>query len=291
MLQRPQYIDIHAHTNFVVFDADRDTVVQRALDSGTWMINVGTKQDTSRRAVEMTEKYPEGVYAIIGLHPIHVNPSHYDEEESGAEGKSVEARGEDFDADFYRALAIEGGRKVVGIGECGLDYYRNPTEVEKNRQIVAFRAQIELALELDLPLMLHVRSAYREVLDILNEYKVEARDKLRGDAHFFAGSVDEAREFLALGFHLSYTGVITFPPQNGRAGAISYEELIQATPLDRIMSETDCPYVSPVPHRGKRCEPVFVQEVAHKIAAIKDMSIEECKKTLVDNAFKLWKLG
>lgn len=282
MIQKPQYIDIHAHTNFVIFDADRDAVVHRALDAGTWMINVGTKQDTSRRAVEMTQKYPEGVYAIIGLHPIHVNPSYHDEEESGAEGKSVEVMGENFDIDFYRKLALEGGKKVVGIGECGLDYFRNPTDAEKERQIAAFRAQVELALELDLPLMLHVRSAYREVLDILKEYKVEAGDKLRGDAHFFAGSVDEAREFLALGFHLSYTGVITFAKQ--------YVELIQATPLDRIMSETDCPYVAPVPHRGKRCEPVFVQEVAHKIAAIKDIPVEDCKKSFVDNAFRLWKL-
>jgi len=283
MSRKPAYIDIHAHTNFSVFDTDRDTVVRRALDANTWIINVGTKQDTSRRAVEMTQKYPEGVYAIIGLHPIHVNPSYHDEEESGTEGKSVEVGGEDFDADFYHSLAREGGKKVVGIGECGLDYYRNPTEAEKKRQIVAFRAQIELALELDLPLMLHVRSAYREVIDILKEYKTEAGDRLRGDAHFFAGSVDEAREFIALGFHLSYTGVITFAKQ--------YIELIQATPLDRIMSETDCPYVSPVPHRGKRCEPVFVQEVAHKIASIKDISIEECKKAIIDNAFRLWKLG
>jgi TatD DNase family protein len=296
MSKRPEYIDIHSHVNFAVFDVDRDAVVRRALDSGTWMINVGTKQDTSRRAVEMTQKYPEGVYAIIGLHPIHVNPSHHDSEESclpaqaGDEGKTVELKGEDFDVDFYRSLAREGGRKVVAIGECGLDYYRNPTEMERQRQITAFRAQIELALALDLPLMLHIRSAYREVLDILAEYKGEAGAKLRGDAHFFAGSVDDAREFLALGFHLSYTGVITFPPQKGRAGAISYIELIQATPIDRIMSETDCPYVTPVPHRGKRCEPVFVQEVAHKIAAIKDMSIDECKKSLVDNALKLFRL-
>lgn len=286
-MTRPHYIDIHAHTNFVVFDADRDAVVQRALDSGTWMINIGTNELTSQRAVEMTQKYPEGVYAIIGLHPIHVNPSHQDDDEMERANSSAES-GENFDADFYRTLAREGGQKVVGIGECGLDYYRPITEAEKYRQVQAFRAQIELALELDLPLMLHIRSgtgddAYRDVIEILKEYKSRVGDKLRGDAHFFAGSVRDARDFLDLGFHLSYTGVITFAKQ--------YTELIQATPLDRIMSETDCPYVSPVPHRGKRCEPVFVQEVAHKIASIKDIPIEECKKALVDNAFKLFRLG
>lgn len=283
-MTRPHYIDIHAHTNFAVFDADRDAVVRRALDSGTWMINVGTKQETSRRAVEMTREYPEGVYAIIGLHPIHVNPSFHDEDEEIAD---MHREGEDFDVSFYRTLAREGGKKIVGIGECGLDYYRPITEAEKYRQVQAFRAQIELALELDLPLMLHIRSgtgddAYRDVIGILKEYKSRVGDKLRGDAHFFAGSVRDARDFLDLGFHLSYTGVITFAKQ--------YIELIQATPIDRIMSETDCPYVSPVPHRGKRCEPVFVQEVAHKIASIKDVPIEECKKALVDNALKLFRL-
>lgn len=286
-MKRPRYIDIHAHTNFVAFDADRDHVIRRALDSGTWMINVGTKADTSRRAVEIAEKYGEGVYAIVGLHPIHVNPSHHDSDESGAEGRVVETTGEDFDPSFYRDLIRQGGGAVVGIGECGLDYFRPLTTEERDRQVNAFRAQIEFALELDLPLMLHIRSgegqsAYRDALDILNEYKVHAGDKLRGDAHFFAGSLAEAREFVDLGFYLSFTGVITFAP--------SYRELVRNVPHDRIMSETDCPYVAPVPHRGKRCEPVFVQEVAHKIASIKDMPIEECKKALVDNAFKLFKL-
>ncbi|MFA6095525.1 MAG: TatD family hydrolase [Candidatus Paceibacterota bacterium] len=282
MSRKPEYIDIHTHTNFVAFDADRDAVVRRALDANTWIINIGTQQDTSRRAVEMTRRYPEGVYAVIGLHPIHANASYHDKEEIGEEGKAFASRGETFDKDFYRALAKEGGAKVVGIGECGLDYYRAPSAEEHKKQKDAFIAQIELALELDLPLMLHVRNAYRDVLDILKPYKEKYGDKLRGDAHFFAGSVDEAREFLALGFHLSYTGVVTFAKQ--------YAELVKATPIDRIMSETDSPYVAPVPHRGLRCEPLYVQEVAHKIAAIKDMSVDECKRALVDNAVRLFKL-
>jgi len=283
----PTFIDIHAHTNFTAFDPDREAIVKRALDNGVWMINIGTQQDTSKKAVEMTREFPEGVYAIIGLHPIHVNPSFHDADELGSEGKAFTSRGEDFNSDFYRRLAKEGGKKVVGIGECGLDYYRMPTEDERKRQKAAFMAQIELALELNLPLMLHIRSgeggnAYRDVLDILKEYKKKSGDKLRGDAHFFAGSLDDAREFLDLGFHLSYTGVVTFAKQ--------YKELVEATPNDRIMSETDCPYVAPVPERGKRNEPSFVMHVADKIAGIKKMDVIECRKMLVDNAFKLWKL-
>lgn len=287
MKDTPRYVDVHAHTNFAAFDADRAEVVARALNAGVWMINIGTKQGTSKKAVEMTCEFPEGVYAIVGLHPIHVNPSFHDKDEIGPETKPFESKGEDFDADFYRMLVKEGGKKVVGIGECGLDYYRMPTDEERKRQRDAFIGQIELALELDLPLMLHIRSgeggdAYREVIDILKGYKAKHGDKLRGDAHFFAGTVEDAKEFLALGFHLSYTGVVTFAKQ--------YKELVEATPLDRIMSETDCPYVAPVPERGERNEPSFVVHTADKILGIKGVDLESGRRQLVENAFKLWRL-
>ncbi|MBX4209079.1 TatD family hydrolase [Candidatus Parcubacteria bacterium] len=279
---RPRFIDIHAHTNFTAFDADRKQVVERALAAGVWMINIGTQEDTSKKAVEMTREFPEGVYAIVGLHPVHANASFHDAEELGDDAKGFTSRGETFNKDFYRKLIKEGGAKVVGIGECGLDYFRAQSPEEIKRQKDAFTAQIELALELDLPLMLHVRNAYRDVLDILKPYKEKYGDKLRGDAHFFAGTVEDAREFLDLGFHLSYTGVVTFAKQ--------YVELVKATPIDRIMSETDCPYVAPVPERGKRNEPSFVTHIADKIAGIKDMNVDECRSQLVENAFKLFKL-
>jgi TatD DNase family protein len=284
---KPQFIDIHAHTNFAVFDADRKEVVERALGAGVWMINIGTQQDTSRKAVEMTKEFPEGVFAIIGVHPVHANASHHDEAEFGGEGKAFTSRGEVFDTDFYRKLAVEGGSKVVGIGECGLDYYHAPTPEQHARQKQAFVGQIELALELDLPLMLHIRSgeggdAYRDVLNILKPYKEQHGDKLRGDTHFFAGTVENAKEFLALGFHLSFTGVATFAKQ--------YKELIEATPIDRIMSETDCPYVAPVPERGKRNEPSFVIHIANKICDIKGIDPIEGRRQLVDNAFRLFRL-
>lgn len=279
---RPQFIDIHAHTNFTAFDADRKEATERALKAHVWMINVGTQQNTSQKAVEMTKEFPEGVYAIIGLHPVHTNASFHDKEELGEEGRAFTSRGEVFDKDFYRKLAKEGGKKVVGIGECGLDYYRAPSLEEHKRQKDAFIAQIELAIELDLPLMLHIRNAYRDALDILRSYKEKYGDKLRGDIHFFAGTVEEAKEFLGLGFYLSYTGVITFAKQ--------YKELVEMTPIDRIMSETDCPYVAPVPERGKRCEPLFVTHTADKIAGIKNIDPIECRKQIVDNAFKLFKL-
>ncbi len=286
-MKKPQFIDIHAHTNFKVFDAERAEVIKRAHDKGVWFINIGTQEHTSQKAVEMTTEFPTGVYAIVGLHPIHVNPSFHDTDEIGEETKSFTSKGENFNPDFYRKLIKEGGKKVVGIGECGLDYYRFPTDEEKQRQIKAFKDQIELALEFDLPLMLHIRSgeggnAYKDVLDILKPYKKIHGDKLRGDTHFFAGSLDEAKAFLDLGFYLSFTGVVTFAKQ--------YKELVEAVPADRIMSETDCPYVAPVPERGKRNEPSFVTHTADKIIGIKGLNLEEGRKQLVDNAFTLFKL-
>lgn len=286
-MNRPTFIDIHAHTNFTVFDADRDAVIKRALGADVWMINIGTQETTSKKAVEMTKEFPLGVYAIIGLHPIHANASYHDTEELGAEDKGFTSRGEVFNKEYYRKLIKEGGKKVVGIGECGLDYYKNHTDEERKRQSDAFHSQIELALECDLPLMLHIRSgvggnAYKDVLDILKKYKKDYGEKLRGDAHFFAGTPEDAKEFLALGFYLSYTGVVTFAKQ--------YKELVEATPIDRIMSETDCPYVAPVPERGKRNEPSFVIHTADKILGIKGANLSEGRKQIVENAFRLFKL-
>jgi len=275
---KPTYIDIHAHVNFSAFDADREEVLKRAYDSGVALICVGTHLGTSKSAVEIAEAHP-WVYAIIGLHPIHVNPYPHGEPEK--EDCDVIRNGEVFDAEKYRSLAKSG--KVVAIGECGLDFFRAENPEYRKKQEVTFRQQIELALELDLPLMLHVRNAYEETLLILNEYKAKAGDRLRGDAHFFAGSKEQGQKFLDLGFNLSFTGVVTFAKQ--------YKELVEMTPKDRIMSETDCPYVAPIPHRGKRNEPVFVREVAMKIAEIKgEASSVDFYKQLVSNAEKLFGL-
>lgn len=269
-----RFIDIHAHTNFNVFSNDRDAVIRRALDNDTWVINVGTQQDTSRLAVQIAEQYDRGVYAIIGLHPVHTNKSYHDEQELGEGNKEFTSRGEIFDTAFYTDLAKSD--KVVGIGECGLDYYRADPE-SKEKQEKAFRTQIELALLLDVPVMLHVRDAYDDVLKILDDYP-----NARGDVHFFAGDVETAKRFLDKGFYLSFTGVITF--------AKEYEEVVKFVPLDRIITETDCPYVAPAPYRGKRNEPVYVQEVTKKVAEIKKLPAEEVQQQIFENARQLFGL-
>jgi len=283
----PKYIDIHSHVNFKAFDEDRDEVIARALENDTWVINVGTQADTSKKAVDMANQYKEGVYAIIGLHPIHTGVSYHDEKELGEGGKEFTSRGEIFDKEVYRELLKD--PKVVGIGECGLDYYRMDLDsVEKQKR--ALIEQIELANEFNKPLMLHIRNnekkelitgkegtpnAYMDALEVLKTHS-----KVKGNVHFFAGTKEEAKAFLDFGFTLSFTGVITFTHD--------YDEVIKATPLHMIMSETDAPYVTPAPYRGKRNEPIYVKEVVKKIAEVKSLSEDEVAKAIIANAKRVF---
>jgi len=232
---------------------------------------VGTQFDTSRSAVELAKKYDD-VYATIGLHPIHTAKSYHDEKEIGEGGKEFTSRGEIFDKERYRSLAKN--EKVIAIGECGLDYYRID-ESTKEVQMRAFIEQIELAGEIKKPLMLHIRNAYDDALEVLR-----AHAGVRGDVHFFAGDWEVAKKFLELGFTLSFTGVITF--------ARDYDEVIRNTPLDMLLSETDAPYVTPVPYRGKRNEPSYVPLVVQKIAEIRGEDTERVAAALMENARRVF---
>lgn len=286
----PKYIDIHAHINFKIFDESRDAIISRALDNDTWVINIGTQYDTSKKAVEMTNDYKDGIYSTIGLHPIHTGASYHDESELGENGKEFTSRGEVFDKEKYRELASQG--KVVGIGECGLDYYHMGFEsVEKQK--IAFISQIELANELDIPLMLHIRNsdenlstnAYQDVLDLLKKYS-----KVKGVVHFFAGTLEDAKAFIDFGFYISFAGVITYPSRKNSPRPINYEEIIKELPLDRIMADTDSPYVAPVPHRGTQNEPVYVADIVKKIAEIKGLPVADVASQIVLSAKKLFNI-
>ena len=269
-LMRPKYFDIHSHINFSVFDKDREKVINKMHEQDVSAIVVGTDLQTSKDVVELADKN-DNLFATVGLHP-------------------DDNKHENFDVEDYKELVKN--QKVVAIGECGLDYFRlkDNIEEEKKRQKDNFINQIEFALENDLPLMIHCRpsintmDAYEDAYEILNSYKKDHGDKLRGNAHFFAGNLNIAKKFVELGFTLSFTGVITF--------ADSYDEIIRSIPLESIMSETDCPFVAPVPYRGQRCEPIHVKEVVKRIAEIKGESAswrnEIVKKTLVNNAFRVF---
>ncbi len=281
-----KYIDTHAHLNLSAFAEDVDAVAKRCEEESVAVINIGTKESTSARAVELAGEY-EHCYAIIGLHPIQTVPGEHDEEEIGQGGTPFSAKGEKFDKDFYLQLASKG--KVVGIGECGFDYYHTSLDSYAVQE-EAFIAQIELANELQLPLMIHTRgpkpgeasptgrSVYLDVYEVLKQYA-----KVPFNVHFYAGTYDEAKNFFTLGGTVSFTGVITF--------ASVYAEVVKAVPLELMHGETDSPYVAPIPHRGKRCEPWMVQEVYKKIAAIRSEDEEFVREQLIKNARKLYKIN
>jgi TatD DNase family protein len=254
----PSYFDIHSHIHFPQYDEDRDEVIKRLKQTNTATITIGTDFESSQSAVSLAEAH-ENIYACIGVHP------------ADDEGRS-------FEEEKFESLV--GSKKVVSIGECGLDYFRleGDAVAEKKRQKELFEQQIHFAVKHKKLLMIHCRNAYEDSVDMLESFSREYGDKLWGNAHFYAGGVDIAKRLLAINFSMSFTGVVTFTHD--------YDEVIQMLPIDMIMSETDAPYVSPVPYRGKRNEPSYVQEVVTKIAEIRGEDFEMVKKSLVENALK-----
>lgn len=276
----PRLFDVHTHTQFAAYQSDSQEVIERALAQGIWILNVGTQKETSLKAIQVAEAYKEGVYAAVGLHPIHTEKSYHDPKELG-EGEAAQGflgRGEEFDFEYYKKLGQH--RKVIAIGECGLDYYRLGKET-KLTQVKAFEEQIRLAFELKKPLMIHCRRAFTDLIEVVRRN----RDRLNnpsGLVHFFTGTVGDAKNLLELGFLFSFGGVITF--------ARDYDEALEFIPIQNILLETDAPYVAPAPYRGKRNEPVYVTEVAKKIAELKGLNFEEVEKATTANALKLFNI-
>lgn len=282
-----KFVDIHSHIQFPEFDDGRAELIGKMKEEGIAAIVVGTDAKTSEQAVRLAEKN-ENLFASVGLHPNDIFL-------------------EEFDGQFYRDLLSRD--KVVAVGECGLDYFRlsgtksisksifrgngrltsDPTESEiKQKQKEIFRRHIDLALEYDKPLMVHCRpsagtmDAYEDLITLLVEKKKEHGERLRGDIHFFVGTMEVAEKFFALGFTTSFTGVITF--------ANDYDEIVVKSPLEKILVETDCPFVAPVPYRGTRNEPVYVKEVVKRIAELKGISEEETAATLLQNTRRLFNI-
>lgn len=277
-------IDTHAHVNFNAFKDDSDEVIRRALQSDVWLVNVGSQYTTSERAVEIAERYSRGVYAAIGLHPIHLETKlvkiKVDKEEI-----EFETREEDFDYEKYKKLA-QTSSKVVALGEIGLDYYRRPkTKTKqaefKEKQKQTFIKQLELAQELNLPVILHCRMAHDDLITTLQHYN---NTTIRGVSHCFTGTLEEAKEYIKLGFYIGFNGLIFKKVE----GLPNVEEIIREIPLEKILVETDCPYLSPPPYENQRCKPLYVKYVAEKIAKIKNLSCEEAAKITTRNARELF---
>lgn len=262
-----KYFDAHCHVQFDPYDADRATVIESMQIKEVGGMVVGVDLDSSVKALKLVENLPN-FYAAAGLHPNYVLD-------------------ECFDEDSFRAILRH--PKMKAVGECGLDNFR-PTDVAvaKVEQRRVFEKHIELAIETDKPMMVHSRpskgtqDAYRDMIDILLGYKKEHGNRLRGDIHFFVGRIEEARDFIDLGFTMSFTAVLTFTRD--------YDEVVRFLPLSSIIAETDSPYVAPSRIRGQRNEPVSVIDVVESIAEIRGEDKKEVQEQVLENSKRLFSL-
>ncbi len=280
-------IDTHCHINLRAFRDDGAETLQRALDAQVSVINVGTQIDTSRQAVALLNQFPENVYAVIGLHPVHTYKHQFiDDNEI-----NFQTREEGFDYDMYKLLAENS--RVVGIGECGLDYFRLPEDTDhadiKQKQLTAFQLQIKLAEEMDKVLCVHCRpssgtnDAYEEMVELMGAAK-QRNSQFRFEIHCYTGDVAIAQKFIELGGYIGVNGIITFDKTDRS------QQVVERIPLESIILETDAPYLAPVPMRGKRNEPAFVEHTARKIAEWKKVSYEHVAEITTQNAKQLFKI-
>lgn len=252
-------IDTHAHLNAEQFEEDLEIVIERALQSDVEiMIVVGFDQKTIQRAIELAEKYPS-VYAVVGWHPVDAIDC-------------TEAH-----LTWIESLAKHS--KVVGIGEIGLDYYwdKSPKEIQKK----LLRRQIQLAKKEKLPIVIHNREATQDLIQILKE---ENASEIGGVMHCFSGSAETAEECVRMNFYISIAGPVTF--KNARQP----KEVVERIPLEKLLIETDCPYLAPHPYRGKRNEPAFVKLVAEEIALIKNQPFDIVAKVTTENAKRIFQI-
>lgn len=252
-------VDSHCHLDFNDFEEDFEEVLNRAKENGvTTILNAGNNINELEQQLELSEKYPF-IYTAVGVHP-----------HNASEYKDIKA--EDF-------IAQTKHKKVVGIGECGLDYYYDYSP--KEEQIKVFVEQIRAAQQTGLPLIIHTRDADEDTIEILKEEYKKA--PFSGEIHCFSSSKKLAEFALSIGFYLSASGIITFNKSN------DLRDIFAEVPLDRLLVETDAPFLAPIPMRGRRNEPSFVLHTAEKLAQIKDISLEELAQITSDNFFKLFR--
>lgn len=263
-------VDVHCHLNFHSFEKDCDDVIKRAFEKGVKkIINVGTKIDSSKKAIELAEKY-DNLYAIVGVHPHHADKLE--------------------DNWISELEKLTKHLKVVAIGETGIDYYRYKSNeiVDPKLQKDVFIKQTELSLKLKLPLQIHNRHAGKDILEVLSSYKSRLMNP-PGMFHCMSGDIDFLKKILDLGFYVGFDGNITYdglPP--GEDTLLT--ELVKETPLDRILAETDSPFLMPVPYRGGRNDPSYVIIVGQFLAKIKGISFKEIEEKTTENAHRIFKI-
>lgn len=252
------FVDTHTHLDFDAFNEDREKVIQRAIENQVLaIITIGIDIETSKQAILLADKYAS-IFASVGIHP------------------SDCATAKDSDYDLVKELA--GHEKVLAIGEIGLDYYH--MHADKDVQQNAFKKQIKIAKELDLPMIIHNRDSHEDMLKILKNENVGA---IGGVMHSFSGDLPFLKKVIAMNLHVSFTGNITFKKSTS-------DELVNQVPLESLLLETDSPFLTPVPLRGKRNEPAFVVHTAKKIAELKEIDLEILAKVSTENAKSLFRL-
>ncbi len=251
------YIDSHVHLNSDALYENLDFYIQKAhKQQVSHMIVIGFDEQTNKRAIEIAEKYPN-IYATVGFHP--------------TEAKSITAD------DFNVLKTYLKHDKVVAIGECGLDFYWDKDN--EKAQLDVFRTQIELSKKYNLPLIIHMRDASEKTFNLLEEYA-----PVKGIMHCYSGSAEMAERFLKLGLHISLGGPVTFK------NAKTPKEVAKMVPLDKLLIETDAPYLTPHPYRGKQNDSSYIPLIAREIARIKSLSIEKVAQATTDNALKLFNI-
>jgi TatD DNase family protein len=252
------FIDTHTHLFLAEFDNDLDNVIGNALSKGvSKFLLPNIDKSTTKRMLEISKQYPNKIFPMIGLHPTSVK--------------------KDFEEELKDLEYWLEKEKFCAIGEIGIDLYWDKTY--KNEQIKAFKKQIELAIQHNLPIVIHTRQAFETIFEILNEFK----ELPKGVFHCFSGSLDQANQAIDMGFKLGIGGVVTY--KNG-----GLDKIVKEIDLKHIVLETDSPYLTPVPYRGKRNESAYILHIAEKLSSIKDISIEEVAKTTTENATKLFNL-
>jgi len=263
-------IDVHCHLNFHAFEKDYDEVIKRAFEKEVKkIINVGTKLDSSKKAIELAKNY-ENLYAIVGIHPHHADKLE-----------------QDWDIELEK-MARE--PKVVAIGEAGIDYFRYKSNeiVDPKLQRDVFIKQVELSLKLNLPLQVHNRHAGKEIIEILNFYKSDLLNQ-PGMFHCMSGDIDFLKRALDLGFYIGFDGNITYEGLAPGEDTL-LTDLVKETPLDKLVTETDSPFLTPVPYRGRRNEPSYVIIVGQFLAKIKGVSFEKMAQKTTENAHNLFNI-
>lgn len=278
---KPHLIDTHCHIHFPSYDVDRAEVLARMREKGIWGITIGTASGNSEAGIKFAEA-TEGIWCTVGLHPSHTTSEHLDENEGAVHEREISQE--------TLVRLARSSKKVVAIGEAGLDWYRIHEEDAKHIQERVFRTHLAAAQELDVPVVIHCRDALTRLAEILQEFQA-SRFKIQGVVHSFTGTWEEAKPLIDLGMYIAVNGIATFPLRKGQDPESAIDRTIERIPLERLLLETDAPYLAPAPYRGKRNEPSYVEEVAKHVAKVRGMGLEEVAEQTTKNAMELFHLA